>query len=306
MKRLIINALASLIAIIATSVCSFAQVKQYSNDLSAFNTLEVSGSFEITMVYGAAYNVLFSVDEVLESYVICNISKQVLTIGIDEKRIPKEVKALYKGKNSIVPTYKATITVPVRPQKVTLSDKVVYYDNINELSASGFELSATDQASVKTLNVSAPSVKLDADKKATIAATICSDDATLYLKAGSNMSVTFKETKNVNASLWHSSNLVTYGDVETLAVDARGTSKAIMNGSAIAAAFDLQGSANVNAGNLPVEEATVTMNSLCSLVTNVGKTLDVQSLKGGATLNFAGEPEIKIGSIEKSTMTRTK
>ena len=42
-----------------------AQVKQYNNELSEFHALEVKGEFEVSLVHGSSYNVLFTVDEAL-------------------------------------------------------------------------------------------------------------------------------------------------------------------------------------------------------------------------------------------------
>ena len=274
-----------------------AQVKQYNNELSEFHALEVKGEFEVSLVHGSSYNVLFTVDEALIDYVECNIKNKTLIIEIDEKRIPKEVKSLYKGRNAAVATFKAMIT---------MLDKTVLYDNMGAPSAREIKLVAGDKSSVKSFDVSAPLVSIVADKRSSIMSNISCEKLSLNMAGNCTATLNCSDVSEIEAVFDNSANVVVNGDVASLNLNAKSGSKSIFNGSASDAVFECSGSSNVNASNFKIEKSKVTMSSICQLSVNAVSTLDIDNLNGGAVLTIIGNPAVSIGTITKSSVNRIK
>lgn len=295
-----------LVAMLGAAGNVSAQVKQYNNELSEFHALEVKGEFEVSLVHGSSYNVLFTVDEAIIDYVECNIKNKTLIIEIDEKRIPKEVKSLYKGRNAAVATFKAMITMPEHPQLINMLDKTVLYDNMGAPSAREIKLVAGDKSSVKSFDVSAPLVSIVADKRSSIMSNISCEKLSLNMAGNCTATLNCSDVSEIEAVFDNSANVVVNGDVASLNLNAKSGSKSIFNGSASDAVFECSGSSNVNASNFKIEKSKVTMSSICQLSVNAVSTLDIDNLNGGAVLTIIGNPAVSIGTITKSSVNRIK
>lgn len=306
MKNIVVRSLVTAILLVVSGLSVSAQVKQFSNDISEFNALEVEGEFEISLVGGNSYNVLFTVDEDLMDYVICSVNNKTLTISIDEKKIPKEIKSRYKGRNAITATYKATITAPAHPQLIYMNDKSILYDNMATPQTLEIKLVATDKSIVKSFEVTAPSVTIIADKRASINSTIGGDYLALDLSGNSNSTVNAVNVRELNIKTDNSASVVANGDFDIVKLVSKLSSKAILNGTAVKSVYDCGGSSNINASNLNVESADVVMSNISKLHINVSSSLNLNSLSGGSALTYSGSPVVEIGSIVKSSVNRSK
>ena len=302
MKRFVLTLIAAAVTLFGAATLANAQVKQYSNDLSAFKALVVTGEFEVTVVTGPVYNVVFSVDEPYREYLICDISNQTLTIGVNEKSVPKEVKNLYKGRNAQVPTFKATVSLPDNLQSIKMTGKSVLYNTVETPSLVECTIEATDNAVIKQCHVTAPKITLKADKRSNVLATFSSDAVALDLSGFSVVNVTNENVTGLNITLANAASVVTSGDVKNLSVSAKGTSKAAINGKAEKASFDVNGSADINASNFSGETVSVKMSSLTTLNVTAEKELILDSLNGGASLTYTGDPKVSIKEVVKSTV----
>ena len=308
MKKLIINAFVAAVAIIASaSVCN-AQVRQYTHDMVAFTSIDASADFEVSVQQGISYQVVLTIDEPYKDYVTCSVNNQVLTIGVDDKKVPKEVKALYKGKTSVQPTFKAMVYLPAdyRIRAINLSDKAVYYDYMEGPIAGDVVVNVTDNAMVKALTVSAPAVTVNADKRANVTLTSNCDEVSIKMNGNAIANITEHLASKTGVALSNAANLTCFLDTDALNFEAKATAKAALNGRADKAVYDCAASSVTNASNLVNKEAKVTMSSLCNLTVAASDFLKVENLNGGATLNFSGSPVIEVGSITKSTMTSVK
>lgn len=304
MKRTVINAFAAVALFVATAFSASAQVKQYSNDVSAFYSLNASNDFEVTVVDGSAYNVVLTVDEAYKEYVVCNVTNQTLNIFLDEKKVPKEVKNLYKGKNAPVPTFKATVTTPESLQNISINDKVVLYYTIEKAGMNEVKVSADGHSVIKQLTIGSPRASINMDRHASgIVDTYC-NEVEVVMAGNASLTLNAKQTSLLNLNVTKGASIVTNGDAENVKVIAGGTSKSALNGVAGNGDFNIQGSANVNAANLTLENAKVNMNSLCTLTIAPAASLVIDALNAGATLNYSGDPHVTIGVITKSNVNR--
>ena len=102
------------IAALAALGCGLlsAQTVQYSVDLPSFSTVDISGPFEVSLVRGQQPRALISVLEAYKDYVTCSVSDGILSVGLDEKKVPLDVKRQYRGKGTPDPIYSAIVYVP--------------------------------------------------------------------------------------------------------------------------------------------------------------------------------------------------
>lgn len=301
MKKVIL----SIAAVIAAALTMNAQVKQYSFDLTPFNSIEVSNDFEVSVVNGDVYSALLSVDEPYRDYVTCGVNGSVLKVSLDEKKVPSEVKKLYKGKGAVPPTFRVTVTMPDRLQAVKLSGKAVFFEARDVMSHDDVTITLTDNAVVKTMDLEARDVFVNVEKKAYANLAITCDKLSVNAAGSSTVTINQK-VKTTDCKVQGASNVTISGSTEALGFNIKGNNaKATLSGQAVNAEYNIGGSANVNASALECDNAVVKMNSICTLNQAASKNLSVD-LSGGATLIFSGDPIVRVENIKASTMTRGK
>lgn len=300
MKRTFIALCASVAMVFAAANAS-AQVKQYNYDLSPFSSIDVSNEFDVTAETGEVYSALVTVDEPLKEYVNVSVKGGVLFIKLDEKNIPSETKKLFKGKGAVVPTYKVHVVTPTFCA-LNLADKAKFSLVGQFVTNENFVLTATDNATVTSFIVNAPSFTANLEKKSNITTNVTTTNLTVNANGSSNLNLT-QEAKIAVYKLSGSANVVSHGSVESLDLVSKGSAKAILNGSANICNFTANGSYNINALNLANENTTVTLTGGGTLTTAATNALKV-TLSGGANLIFNGNPQVEVGSIKSSSMTR--
>ena len=304
MKNLIYKTLFTAIAIFALASSALAQVKTNDYNLAGFSDIKVSDSFEVTVVNGAAFNCKITVDEPYLDAIICNVEKGTLSIGINDKNVSKETKKLYKGKNAPVATFRAIVTVPEKIKGITLEDSAVLYEAQYVFSEHSCVITAEDNACVKSVDLDSQNIEINCEDRSNVFANVARADNLVINTAGGAVSSFKVSASTCTLNVGNSGTLTLDGQVSQLTVNAKGTSKTILNGTCSDALFCCEGSSKVNGINQILANAEVNMSSLCNLVVAAGNTLNVQSLKNSATLQYAGDPSIQIGSIVKSSMTR--
>ena len=294
----------TVISILAVAVCASAQVKTNDYNTSGYSDLKVTGSFEVTVVTGAAYNSKITVDEAYLEAVVCNVEKGTLVIGIDDKKVSKETKKLYKGKNAPVATFRAIITVPEKLKSITLEDNAVLYEARYVFSEHSCVLNIEDNACIKSVDLDSRNVEVNAEDKSNVFVNVSgAENLVLNIEDGAVASAKLSVTEcTINAS--NSCSVTVDGQINQLNVNAKGTSKTILNGTCSDAVFNCEGSSKVNGINQNLANAEVNMSSLCNLIVAAGNNLKIDSMKNNSSLQFAGEPNITIGTVVKSSISR--
>ena len=106
-----------------------AVAKQTSISLSPFSNLKVAGTFSVSLVRGADYRALVTVEESYMDYIICQVTDGVLKIDIDERRVPAEIKRQFRAKGTSDTAFSAIIYVPELIRSVELDGKAVLCDS---------------------------------------------------------------------------------------------------------------------------------------------------------------------------------
>ena len=289
----------------AATVCASAQVKQYNRELTEFASMDVSNAFEVSVVKGDAYGVTLIVDEPYESYVTCNVSSSTLYIGLDEKKVPSEVKKLYKSKNVSPATFRAIVTLPATISTVTLHDKSVIFEAGKDvMSADAVVLNASDNASVKFLEAECRTVTVNIEKKAAVNLNVFCNKF-LVKASGTSMLGVEQNTASSDVTVQGSATVNIKGQSESFSLAAKNTCKGTVEGNSGSAVFSISDSANINAAEFSCKKAEVSMKSICKLSLNATQSLAL-AMQGGATLVYSGDPAVEIDSIEKSSVTHAK
>ncbi|MBR4809385.1 MAG: DUF2807 domain-containing protein [Bacteroidales bacterium] len=279
-----------------------AQAVQYSLDLAPFTTVEVSGPFEVSLVRGQQYRALISVLEPFKDYVVCSVSGGVLSIDLDERKVPMEVRRQFRGKGTPDPVYSAIVYVPDLIQAVNLSGKAVLRDTEDLFDKSRTVFTLNDQASVKSLYLSSLIFQLEMRGKSTADLTV-SCRQTFVNVFGSSSLIMDEQTAESEYTLAGSAKARVKSKTTAFSVVAKANSSMTLVGTGDGANYELSGTSEIDASLFEVSDADVRMTSVTRLSVAAANVLKV-NLNGGSTLQFSGEPSVCIDNIRSASMTR--
>lgn len=297
MKKLIVLTLGLFATIFAS-----AQVKQYDYEVAEFDSITVGNEFDLSVVYGEKFGIILTVDEPLKDYVNFNVKGGTLSIQLDEKSIPSDIKKMYKGKSNPTPTYRVLLTTPDAIGNVTIKDKAVLSEVRGVATKEKMTVSATDNAQIKAFVIDSKEVEISADKKTNVSLTVNTSKLDASFSGSSNANLTCGVRSGVFA-VSGASKLVLHGEVQTLDFTAKGTSNSVLNGNCDNALFSCSGSSEVNALNLSTLNANVSMTGTCTLQEAASESLKVE-LSSGSTLIFNNRPAVEVVNIKSASMLR--
>ena len=225
-----------------------------------------------------------------------------LYIGLDDKSVPKEVKKSFKGKNSDEPVLEATVYVPSL-NSVTLSDDCTFSCG-NDLKAGKFRLDLSGTSSAANLNVNAESAVISVSKKAKLSSfNIKAEDKVTVNGEGSASAVIEYSAKTLEVNNAGSADLAINGQCGSAAVSTAGSAKLSLSGkTASLKVTGKGGSSKIDATAVSVDDVTVSLDG-AELTVNPGKNLSLD-LGKGATVNYSGDPKIKIVKIQNASVIR--
>lgn len=298
MKKVIL----SIAFAVAACLCANAQVKQYTHDLTPFSAIDVSNEFEVSVVTGETFSVVLSVEEPYRDFVNCVVTGNTLYISVDEKKVPADVKKLYKGKGVTPATFRAAVSLPAKLESVTLHDKAVFFEAKGMMANDAVSVALSDNAQVKTMNIDANSVNISLDKKSSANIVINCDNLNINVAGSSNFNVE-QSSRNCDIKLQGSCNISVNGTCEVLKLNTKGSSKATLVGTANEVEYVCAGSSSTNAMMLVTDNANINMTGSCTLSEAASKNVKL-TLANGATLTYAGQPAFDIDSIKSSSVIK--
>lgn len=299
MKKVII----SIAFAMAACLCANAQVKQYTHDLTPFSAIDVASDFEVSVVTGETFSVVLSVDEPYRDYVNCAVTGNTLYISLDEKKVPADVKKMYKGKGVTPPTFRAAVSLPGKLESVSLKGKAVFFEAKGMMSNDAVTVNLTDNAQIKTMDIDANKVSVNLDKKSIANIVVACDDLVVLTSGNANFNLE-QTSKNVDLKLQGSSNLSINGTCESIKLNTKGSAKATVVGTANVIDYVCAGSSSTNAMMLVCDDAYVNMSGSCTLSQAASKYVKL-NLSNGATLTYAGQPNFDIENIKSSSVNRS-
>ncbi|MCR4860370.1 MAG: DUF2807 domain-containing protein [Bacteroidales bacterium] len=271
------------------------------DELSAFRNITLGGDFELELRYGKQYQARVEAEELLADYVLFSVSDGTLGVTLDERKVPTEVKRLFRGRNATTPTFRVTVTMPESLSGLKLEDRATLV-SADELVANpeGIDITVADNAVIKAFTVNSSRVGVKLERKAEAQMNVTCDSLDVQMAGTSSLTLTQHAAKSSYA-LSYNANLVSDGDAKALEITTKGASKAILNGIAGKVSYEMLNASNVNAVNLMADEARVEMSGMCSLTQAASEHLYVE-LSGGATLSFLNDPAVHVVRIKGSTM----
>ena len=288
------------ICFVSLGYSSWAQIRDVEHELTSFNAVDISGSFQASITYDKDYAAKITIDDALEPYVICYVKGKTLFIGLDEKAVPKETKKQFKGRNSTSPTYRVVIYAP-EIVSVTLSDEATF-SFPRTVEVDSFTLSLSGSAQVQGLSVISKSAHIEAIKKSNLIMNVKCDALDFSTDGNAKSRVDFTAS-SVQFNCAGSSDAVLNGTCSgTFAVNASGSAKALVSGKADVLQAGGKGNAKVDASALPVKEARMSISGIAVTV-NASDQLELD-LSRGASVTYSQDPKIKIVSIQNASVTR--
>lgn len=283
------------------SFAAYAEIHTTSVEVHAFNSLQVSKNFDLTVENGDSYKLELHVDSRVMDYVNFYVQAGTLYITVEEKSFPKELASQLKkkGENAVV---RANVTVPKNHlSNIILNNTTVLNVKGTLVPGNNFSLTLNDNTSVKTLRVEGKQVNLFVNKKSNLKASInCSN---IIVKSANN-SVSSIDIKGEEADITTEGNsqLNFTGEVDICVLNSSNSSKTEFKGKANK--LNLTGSnfANVNASAFETKEVSVNLSN-CTASVNPLEKLDI-ILSNGAKLTYGNKPAISIQRINSSSVFR--
>lgn len=304
MNRLIYRILSiaiGTIALAAVPLRAQTVTRLAPEDIPAFDRISLGGDFALDLRYGKQFRVQVDVEELYADYILLAVEDSSLNVSVDERRVPGDVRRLYRNKDASQPVFRVSVTMPETLSFLRLSDNA-FLASADELvfHPEEFALRTTDNAATASFVVQSRRVSLDMDKKS--AAQMRSDADTLFVRMAGNSNLTLEQHARITVvNAVANTSMQLDGETEGMEVHVKGTSKAILNGRAGRASFDMANSTNVNAISLECREAHAVMSGICTLSLSVTDDLYVD-MNHGANLYFLNEPNVHVQYIKNSSL----
>lgn len=268
-------------------------------DLPAFHSIELGGDFALDIEYGKQYRMRLSVEELFADYVMFSALDSTLAVTLDERRVPTEVRRLFRGKEA--PVFRVSVTMPETLRSLELDGRSVLLsaDDL-VVDPDSFELRVTDNARVASLAFGSGRVALTLDKKADVDMSVTCDSLSVSLAGTADLDLTH-HTQVSAFETSGSSTLAVKGETGLLKLNSRGFSKSILNGEAPVVRYKLANSSQVNATLLEAKRAFVEMSGLGSLTQAASEELAVD-LSAGATVYFLNDPAIRVIYLKNASL----
>lgn len=277
------------------------QPMQYSIDLSAFSAMDLSGPFQVSVVQGTQYRALITVLEPYREYVECYVNAGVMTLTLDEKRVPAEVKRQFRAKGTADPVFSAIVYVPQALQEVSMSGKALLHDSDDIFDKEAVSFNLDGQAQVKSLSLATSVFKLDMEGKSVADFNVTCRESIVKASQSAQLAID-EHTESSFYKVQGSAKLRMVSNCSHFEMAAKSNCVVHLSGRAERATFDMGGTCEVDGTRFDVSDADVTMSSVCKLCVAASRKLKV-NLNGGSTLHFAGDPVIEIDNIRSATMS---
>lgn len=292
-----------LIGICAYAIAAQAQTITKSQEYSAFSTIEVGDTFNVSFKPSETGNYMaeWTVDTALENYVVVYVKNKTLYVDLDEREMNKnkEVRALYKGRNAPKPVLNVTIKVPTF-QSLKLSENAVVDAMGTNFENNDFSLEVSGNAKVNNLTVNAKDAKVKVSKNGAVTMNLNANDLEISLENSANLNLN-QDSRNLKIKAEDSATLTLTGGSNAVVMETKNSAKLNLSGSASSIDLTSQDRSEVDATRFPVKDVTLKMKNSSKFMASVNANLSLDM--DGATFEFSGNPDIKIVNLNKATVS---
>jgi len=276
--------------------------RSVQDELPAFNRIVLGGDFSLDIRYGKQYLARMAVEELFADYVHFTVEDSTLTVTMDERKVPGEVRKLFRGKDSRKPEFRVEVTMPETLRSLQLEGRasLVGADDL-VFDASSVDLCLRDNARVESLALGADRVQLTLDRKAEAKLSVTCDSLFVRQTGASNLELTHR-TSASSLEVSGSSTLLVKGETGLLKLDSRGFAKSILNGSAPVARYQAGTSAQINAVSLSNERSFVVLSGAGTELTVAAEKDLTVDLSSGASVYFLNEPTLHVVYLKNASL----
>lgn len=304
MKRLNYRLLLVLIAIAAAGSLPLSAQRVRStvkDELPAFSRIVLGGEFSLDIRYGKQYRARMAVEELFGDYVQFSVADSTLTVTMDERKVPGEVRKLFKGKDSRSPEFRIEVTMPETLRELSLDGRAALVAADDLVFDASVSVKLSDNARIASVSFKADRVRLSLDRKADATLSVSCDSLFVEQGGSSNLDVTHRSTASAFA-VSGSTTLLVRGETGLLKLDAKGFSKSILNGKAPVARYRIGTSSQVNAVSLDNARAFAEVAGLNSSLTTAATDELTVDLGTGATVYFLNDPTLRVLYLKNASL----
>lgn len=245
-------------AMVAFSANIFAANITKDVEVGNFTKIDVSYSFDITVVKSSEPSVTITIDEEYDPYLVVRVSHGVLLVGIDSARLPNRL-----SKNMGNKVFEAEIGVK-ELSGLSMSGATSFYsDEVFEVLEFDGEFSGA--SNVKKLCVEAKEGDFDISGASKLNLNGVFDDCSLDASGASNVYIEGK-----------------FGELD---IDCSGASKIVMDGQTKSMDLDGSGASRIDGAKMVCETAVVDLSGASSATVEAVKYL-VVDLSGASKLYY--------------------
>ncbi|MBR1928087.1 MAG: DUF2807 domain-containing protein [Bacteroidales bacterium] len=303
MKSFIGKSLLAITFIVASSHFGLSQTRSKEHDLSPFTGIEASDGFKVSVNMGERFSAKLTMDDALESYVMCYVKSGVLHLGLDGKGLPKDMKKMYKGKNSPEPTLVAVVTMPSL-KSLTLNDDSQFFSS-GKLEAEDIIINMSGSSMASNFAISGKTLGLSLSKNAKFTNVSADFVEDINVSADGKAAVAIEgQAKNLQIIASGNSAVDVKAEVENaIKVEVSSGSQTSVSGKASSLELSGKGtSAKVDASALKTGKVSVALTGVSADVSPL-ESLDLD-LGRGAEVSFSGDPVINLIKIQNASVIR--
>lgn len=231
-----------------------------------FTKMDVSYSFDVTVVKSSKPSVTITIDQEYEPYLVAHVAHGVLFIGIDGEKLPKKL-----SKNIGDKVFKAEVAMAVL-NDLDMSGASTFYSD-EEFKVQEFKGMFSGASKVKKLRVEAKEGDFDVSGAAKLNMEGDIDDCSVDVSGAANANIMGK-----------------YGELD---VDCSGAAKIVMVGESKSMDLDGSGASKIDGAKMVCDAAGVDLSGASSATVEVIKHLEVD-LSGASKLYYNGN----VGRLE--------
>ncbi len=289
--------------IVASNISGLSQTRSKEHDLSPFEGIEASDGFKVSITIGDRYSAKLTMDDALESYVLCYVKAGVLHLELDGKGMSKDLKKSYKGKNSSEPTLVAMVTMPSL-KTLTLNDDTQFFSS-GKITATDLVINLNGSSLANNLNITGNSLVLSATKNSKFTNVVVDVEDALNVSADGKAAIAIDgQAKNISIIAGGSADINIRGEVEDkIKAEMTSGSKVTLSGKAPSLELTGKGTtAKVDASALKTGKALIALTGISADVSPV-ESIELD-LGRGAEVSFSGDPTINLVKIQNATVLR--
>lgn len=299
MKRLLISALATLIAL--SALAKTQKVITY-DELKDFKGLDISSVFKVTLKRADTYSVKITIDDdKIEANLDVFIKNGILNLAVDYDNIFTKV---YRNIDKY--DIRAEICMP-NIEYLNMSGASSLYSDTN-FNISDFKGDISGASHVKSLTLHGKKVSLELSGAADVDMDLMVSMLKLNVSGASDMELNASEVKLSGDGTYLFGLLSGEKDLKTWEIEASGASSIELSGMATNVNYECSGASSIDAEDFVVANASVEASGASSVEAYVYDSLDVD-ISGASSLKYffdSKKVDLKITNISVSRAASLK